>query len=115
MDGARQAEAWLRAGTRVVVVSKDDALENTVQLLRRNQITAFFFTPTCISSSRDISRRLGLGQTEERDLALLRPLASLPVESPREGPTAVGLPAAVPVAPVPVAPALAQPWLPASI
>ena len=110
MDGARQAEAWLRAGTRVVVVSKDDALENTVQLLRRNQITAFFFTPTCISSSRDISRRLGLGQTEERDLALLRPLASLPVESPREGPTAAGLPAAVPVAP-----ALAQPWLPASI
>lgn len=114
MDGDRRAQAWLREGTQVVVVSKDDALENTVELLRRNQITAFFLTPTCISSSRDISVRLGStpATPSQHDLADPREIAAGRVESPREGPKPAGL--LVP-APALVVPALAQPWLPASI
>jgi hypothetical protein len=43
----------------VLIISKDDALENTVALLRRwDKIRAHFMTPTSIHSHRDLAKRL---------------------------------------------------------
>lgn len=115
IDGDRRAAAWLRAGTRVIVVSKDDALENTVELLRRSQITASFFTPACIASINDIRRKLG--ETQSHQPVLTRgpgPPAPLPFPSVTGGSALIAPELSVPTR-VPAAPALAQPWLPAPI
>ncbi len=43
----------------MLIISKDDALENTVALLRRSDnIRAHFMTPASISSHRDLAKRL---------------------------------------------------------
>jgi hypothetical protein len=113
IGGDRRAAAWLRAGTRVIVVSKDDALENTVELLRRSQITASFFTPACIASISDIRRKLG--ETQSRLPVLTRgPGPPAPFPSVTGGSALITPELSLPTR-VPAAPALAQPWLPASI
>ena len=103
VDGDRRAAAWLRGGTRVIVVSKDDALENTVELLRRSQITASFFTPACIASISDIRRKLS--ETPSHQPVLTRgPGPTAPFPSVIGG---LAQELSVPTR-VPAAPALAQ-------
>jgi len=113
IDGDRRAAAWLRAGTRVIVVSKDDALENTVELLRRSQITASFFTPACIASINDIRRKLCETQSHQ-PVPTRGPGPAAPFPSVTGGSALIAPELSVQTR-VPTAPALAQPWLPAPI
>lgn len=55
----KRARRWARDGTRVLVVSKDDALENTAELLRHHHaVAARFMPPTAINSRADLQRNL---------------------------------------------------------
>jgi hypothetical protein len=59
--GCRRCNEWSSHGTRVLIVSKDDALENTVALLRQRgggNIRALFMTPTSINGAKDLTKRV---------------------------------------------------------
>jgi len=54
-----RAKQWQRHGTLVLIVSKDDALENTVELLRReSNVVACFLTPAAINSCQDLDKQV---------------------------------------------------------
>lgn len=55
-----RSDEWSSHGTRVLIVSKDDALENTVALLRQRceNIRAHFITPTSINGVKDLNQKL---------------------------------------------------------
>ncbi|EKX43425.1 hypothetical protein GUITHDRAFT_140473 [Guillardia theta CCMP2712] len=51
----RKCEEWKRTETFVLVISRDDAIENTVQLLRRSGVASAYVTPVAITSRENLN------------------------------------------------------------